>query len=409
MRREGFPRTRRHPRFAILYIQPATSHTSSAIARSRRVCTKATPAHPRTVSTHTLAPRPSHSRSPPAVQAPIVADSPLTAHPSTPRTMLSNDGANSRLVLAVEASSVHQVRAALREGADPNKARKTVTLKVRVGGFFGTSYEKRAEAEPVLALAIRTGNVDILKELLDAGCDPNAEISWVIPHARRKWTHTDWDRYRWVWTYEFPNALDLALTGSVVAFNRKGAHLTYKNPRTEGETYESFKLAPSIDVVQLLLSRGVQVRSSALAKAKQLSRGRTQFGESYETKTGAGAGAGAGAAPTLEFYTRVEAARQLQLEVRKSILDLKPSPASATASVTSSLSGDTLTPTPRNSVSLTSDAPRTGTSLTIPRDTSGTTGRLSAIWTHNTDGAPEYGPDDPGMPRWDVTVTHIMA
>ncbi|KAJ3336294.1 hypothetical protein HDU93_003127 [Gonapodya sp. JEL0774] len=285
---------------------------------------------------------------------------------------MASEGTNAKLITAIENGSLAQVRAALRGGADVTVARKTVNLRVRVGGLFGATYEKRAPAEPVMALAVRSGNAEIVKELLDAGCDPNSELVWMIPNSCKKWTQQHWDRWRWLWTFEFTSALDLALTQGMIAFNRRGPSLSYRSPKGDGETHESFKLVPNMEVVQVLLSRGAEVDEAILEKARKLSVGRSQLGEVVE--------------PNAEFLQKVEAAYLLQREMEMSMGDSGTySPASATSSTLSRSSGDTFFV--RNSLSI----PRPSSKIehksfmSLRMDTSRDKDRASTLSTLNAE------------------------
>ncbi|KAJ3339520.1 hypothetical protein HDU93_008051 [Gonapodya sp. JEL0774] len=187
------------------------------------------------------------------------------------------DAASSDLIQGVEAGDLKLVQRALRAGADPNNARKTVELRVDIDS--GETVTDTQLMEPVLALAILVGDVQVLQLLLEAvfiGADPDKPISWGVARHYFAWTKWRWEGERWFFGGDFmsyPSALDFALAnGSDWPFNKKGSHIVLVNPSEPEHVGDKYTLIPSLDVVRLLLRQGARVTDTAMEKARWMTR-----------------------------------------------------------------------------------------------------------------------------------------
>ncbi|KXS09664.1 hypothetical protein M427DRAFT_140616 [Gonapodya prolifera JEL478] len=225
---------------------------------------------------------------------------------------MASEGANGRLIEAVEAGNVELVRSLVSPdggGADPALARKTVTLNVTYGSkilvkkqrtgsgglLFGSSSgsgtgggmngsgesiveekeEKRVEsvlAESALCLAVRSGRSDVVAVLVDAGAPPNSPISWRIPQHHNPWTLNFWTSQRWTdLPYcNFSSAIHFALTSASLPFNRRGATVALINPSHPQQCAEMYQMSPSFDIVKCLLSKGARVTEVEMNAARRL-------------------------------------------------------------------------------------------------------------------------------------------
>ncbi|KAJ3323896.1 hypothetical protein HDU93_002889, partial [Gonapodya sp. JEL0774] len=197
-----------------------------------------------------------------------------------------DDPVNGRLVEAIELGSLDRVRRALREGATPN-ARKRVTLEVR---FSGTTRTETSLAESALALAIRFGREQIVRELLDAGCDPNDPISFKpAEYHPDGWSKSRWDNDRWGAELVFPYALDYACFGASLPGSPKGSDVFIVNP-TKVEEVSLMARAdwkPSPGVISVLLEHGGKLSTSALALMVASTEDTNELGNSVGNLIGA--------------------------------------------------------------------------------------------------------------------------
>ncbi|KXS10059.1 hypothetical protein M427DRAFT_62998 [Gonapodya prolifera JEL478] len=183
---------------------------------------------------------------------------------------MASEGANGRLIDALENADLEEVRRALRQGANANEARKRVTLLVRLPD--GTTRSDSQLMEPPLALAIRTGRADLVKALIDSGCDPNVKIEWSIGGWHSPWTQLRWDSQRWDEddALKFASALDFALTRGRRLFNFPGREVTLRSPSDGDAVCVWISLQPQIEVIRVLLEGGARVTPTALVRAKGL-------------------------------------------------------------------------------------------------------------------------------------------
>ncbi|KXS11144.1 hypothetical protein M427DRAFT_47354 [Gonapodya prolifera JEL478] len=191
--------------------------------------------------------------------------------PPSPHPQISATRLDFLLLAAVESSNFHLVRSALAEGADP-RARKTVVLKVEVDGEGLRERKDVREGESALALAIKARDIDVIRELLDAGADPSENISWPLPAFYPRWSLSLWYSSRWERSPQYYNTLDLALASSAW-YNLSGAYVEIDTPRTVFETREGVVVEPCPDIVTELLLRNVPVTNSALRRARELAFG----------------------------------------------------------------------------------------------------------------------------------------
>ncbi|KXS20580.1 hypothetical protein M427DRAFT_131355 [Gonapodya prolifera JEL478] len=182
---------------------------------------------------------------------------------------MASEGANGRLIEALEEGRLESVLKALREGADPTKAAKTVTLVCKLGLFSDRLQDTRL-MESALCIAIRSGKSEIVWSLLQSGCDPNTPIQWKIATAVHSWTRATWDESRWWLSPTFPSALDFALASGGRAFNKRGAYVVLTNPSFSGQIYDWVDQTPDPDVIKVLLEHGADVSESCLDTASKL-------------------------------------------------------------------------------------------------------------------------------------------
>ncbi|KAJ3336915.1 hypothetical protein HDU93_001983 [Gonapodya sp. JEL0774] len=206
--------------------------------------------------------------------------------------MNASESESDRLVLlGVEMGSLELLRQGLGLGGSPN-ARKAIVLKVDLErspndakrSFFEwvmnrqkkiterKTVEDISSGESALAIAVRDRRVDLVRELLVAGGDPNTQISWRIPYWHSLWTRERWDATRWLCTYFFESALDLALESGLLAhrFNKRGPIVLIKNPSEGQEISEKRTLTPSLEIVQLLLANGARPGPASFNRAKKI-------------------------------------------------------------------------------------------------------------------------------------------
>ncbi|KXS19034.1 hypothetical protein M427DRAFT_181535 [Gonapodya prolifera JEL478] len=79
-----------------------------------------------------------------------------------------SEGANARLLEAIEANNLDAVREAISDGADVRLARKRITLVVHIDGKVNA---ESAFGEGAMTLAIRSANFGIVEAVLEAGED----------------------------------------------------------------------------------------------------------------------------------------------------------------------------------------------------------------------------------------------
>ncbi|KXS19855.1 hypothetical protein M427DRAFT_52701 [Gonapodya prolifera JEL478] len=190
-----------------------------------------------------------------------------------------NEDANRRLIEGVEWGSVSAVRRAIEDGADV-AARKKITLKVTLGS---TKETDSVWAESVLGLAIRSGRPDVVKVLLEAGCDANSRIRWKLSWYHSKWDAKKWEHQRWLEdeAYKYRSALEFALNCGRWDFNKMGADVVLSNPVDWDAVCDRFTLIPSIEIVQLLLQHGARVSEGELQAARELAKGANRWGDSF--------------------------------------------------------------------------------------------------------------------------------
>ncbi|KAJ3342291.1 hypothetical protein HDU93_002764 [Gonapodya sp. JEL0774] len=191
-----------------------------------------------------------------------------------------NEGANARLIEAVEWGSASAARRACELGADVG-ARKKVTLRVKLDS--ATKETDSVWAESALALAIRNGRPDVVRVLLEAGCDANSRIRWKLSWYHSKWDKKKWDSQRWLEdeAYKYRSALEFALNCGRWDFNKMGAEVVLENPSDWDGVCDRFTLIPSIDIVQLLLKHGARVSEGELQAAKELAKGSNRWGDTF--------------------------------------------------------------------------------------------------------------------------------
>ncbi|KAJ3337396.1 hypothetical protein HDU93_001146 [Gonapodya sp. JEL0774] len=194
---------------------------------------------------------------------------------------------NFRLIEGVETGRLDIVEAALRDGGSPN-CTKRVSLVIRmVEDERELKKTDTQNCEVAIVLAIRSARVDIVRALVEAGCDINRPVSWLIPGSWEMWTQAKWERERWKFpaggTSPFVNALDFAMVaGGPLKFNFNGPSVVINHPKSSSEACQSFSLQPSLDIVRLLLQHGAQVSTKTLELAHNLSHGRDAFGKEME-------------------------------------------------------------------------------------------------------------------------------
>ncbi|KAJ3335737.1 hypothetical protein HDU93_004583 [Gonapodya sp. JEL0774] len=189
-----------------------------------------------------------------------------------PRT--ANAEATMLLIDAVEANDAEAVKKALQQGADPN-ARKLVTLKVNFED--GEMKTDTLPMESAMTLAIRNGAsddraVEVVRALLEAGCDPNGSVEWKASNYFDVWTPQEWNgKYRWLTSYKYPSYLAFALTANKGRpFSEKGAHVVLDNPSNQDQRRDEFPLRPNIEIIRLLLQFGAKVAPSIVQLARKL-------------------------------------------------------------------------------------------------------------------------------------------
>ncbi|KXS11077.1 hypothetical protein M427DRAFT_138621 [Gonapodya prolifera JEL478] len=171
---------------------------------------------------------------------------------------------------AVESSDVRLVLSLLSRGASP-KARKTVILKAR-WRVLGKDEEWKAES--ALALAIKKSNVEMTRALIDAGADPSSPVKLrtlnrvsLRSNPSRDTTRTN--------TLEFSSHLDFALTSGRLPFNPSGGRVEVTDPDSAvGWTATE----PNMEIVQMLLEKGVAVTSETVKAVVKLRDGSTTLG-----------------------------------------------------------------------------------------------------------------------------------
>ncbi|KAJ3343706.1 hypothetical protein HDU93_006618 [Gonapodya sp. JEL0774] len=173
---------------------------------------------------------------------------------------MASEGANGRLLEAIEANNLEEVTAAIKDGADVRLARKRITLVVHIDGKVNA---ESAYGEGTMALAIRGGNYGIVEALLAADYDPNSPIEWKFPAYPLvpPWTQLRWDHQtRWNSTAPFSSLLDFALaSGDGWAFNKRGANITVTDPLKFSDVCDTYTLQPSLDVIRLLILHNARI------------------------------------------------------------------------------------------------------------------------------------------------------
>ncbi|KAJ3338260.1 hypothetical protein HDU93_009786 [Gonapodya sp. JEL0774] len=200
---------------------------------------------------------------------------------------MASEGANGRLIEALEEADLDQIKRSLRAGANPNEARKRVTLNVRMPD--GTTRSDSQYMEPPLALAIRSGRADVVRALLEAAQPPTfatfcLELNEqaVIPTQKSSGaleggillgvTQSRWDNERWDddEALKFASALEFSLTRGRRLFNFPGREVLIRNPTDGDAVCVWISLLPQLEVVRVLLEGGATVTPTALIRAKAL-------------------------------------------------------------------------------------------------------------------------------------------
>ncbi|KAJ3341789.1 hypothetical protein HDU93_004173 [Gonapodya sp. JEL0774] len=211
------------------------------------------------------------------------------------------------LLAAIEEGRVDEVEEALRSEADVG-ARKMVTIRcvlapnktMRRRSIFNLKDVKEEpkevrsdtrQMESAIALAIRSysaSKAEIVRKLLEAGCNPNDPIEWSIPNYCDRWTEEQWTNRRWNdrESFQYPAALDLALTGGQWNFNKFGAHVTTNNPSSPEDVCDNYYLTPNLQIVELLLEHGAKITDSVLERARDLRDGKNSRGETFAPRPG---------------------------------------------------------------------------------------------------------------------------
>ncbi|KXS11701.1 hypothetical protein M427DRAFT_35452 [Gonapodya prolifera JEL478] len=209
-------------------------------------------------------------------------------------------GPDAQLIDTVESGQIALVNKALDGGASPN-ARKRVTVSW-THNKDGLSLTKRdtIQCESALALAVVSGRADIVEVLLRRGSDPDVKVEWKIPLWYNKTTFTNWDKYRWIFPFEYPCCLALALAqgGNIPHFgdsptdvyssngpnrnwkqemetglirmSRTGGDLTIADPSKDEDAFRLVNLQPNLDVLIALLRGGAKATDAALAAARKV-------------------------------------------------------------------------------------------------------------------------------------------
>ncbi|KXS19854.1 hypothetical protein M427DRAFT_431373 [Gonapodya prolifera JEL478] len=183
-----------------------------------------------------------------------------------------------QLISGIEAGDLGTIAQALQAGGPSiTTTRKTVTLQVNLNGRVESD---TVSAEPALLLAIRTASVDILRLLLDAGCDPNCRTEWMVAFPHAKWSQHDWEKLRWT-TYTYSSPLEFALVRSPLYFNKSGAEIVITDPATAEDVSDFYNLSPSVQIVEMLLSAGARFGDAEMKRARELRDGRDRFGQQF--------------------------------------------------------------------------------------------------------------------------------
>ncbi|KXS20554.1 hypothetical protein M427DRAFT_151861 [Gonapodya prolifera JEL478] len=190
------------------------------------------------------------------------------------------------LIRAIETHNVEAVKAAIRRGANVNACKK-VTLRVEIDG---ATKKDTCDAESILALAVMHENLEIAKEVLDAGCDIHAPVSWKLAEYHDSWSAERWEKNHWFLEYQFPSICDLVLSSAhlvtpyndirqqftrlavqrgCLAYNKKGPHPLVRDPQKPEQVCLIGKLEPSLAMLKLLLERGAQASTTARARARK--------------------------------------------------------------------------------------------------------------------------------------------
>ncbi|KXS11825.1 hypothetical protein M427DRAFT_60264, partial [Gonapodya prolifera JEL478] len=183
---------------------------------------------------------------------------------------------HAELIEAVEQGDVLRAQVLLDGGANP-EACKVVTLKAKLKNNLVTD---TVQAESVLALAIIHGNDRIVAALAEKGANVNASIFWKTSRysIERTWKQRTWDTEHWMWSYQFRNALCLALgragrmfkwdrrttmdapiNEGKLGINKHGASVILDSPQMPNDVRVWHQHTTSPAVIDALLSGGAEV------------------------------------------------------------------------------------------------------------------------------------------------------
>ncbi|KAJ3341864.1 hypothetical protein HDU93_003985 [Gonapodya sp. JEL0774] len=189
---------------------------------------------------------------------------------------MASEGANGRLLEALETGNLELVRQLLEAGdADASVARKTVTLNVtfssrvvakKASVFSEEVVEEReekrtdvAQAETAMTLAVRSGKPDLVRCLLEAEKlkqDPGQTNDCSV-HA--------------------VSACLEQIVGGIIPFFylellSRGANVALLNPSSPQQCGEMYVLKPSFEVLKLLLAHGGVVSDVEMSAARKLAQ-----------------------------------------------------------------------------------------------------------------------------------------
>ncbi|KXS19287.1 hypothetical protein M427DRAFT_152754 [Gonapodya prolifera JEL478] len=186
------------------------------------------------------------------------------------------DDPNSKLIDGLENGDLELVENALQAGADPNVC-KRVSLCVRLGTLRRTDTEM---GEPAIVLAILSTRGDVVRCLIEAGCDINRPIEWRVAQFWESWTQAEWERDRWCEQQStFATALDFALSAGTWEFSLHGSHVVLNQPSSAEQVSNVFYLTPTLEIVRLLLQSGAHVSNRTYELARDLKVGKDSFGQ----------------------------------------------------------------------------------------------------------------------------------
>ncbi|KXS21839.1 hypothetical protein M427DRAFT_130536 [Gonapodya prolifera JEL478] len=193
-----------------------------------------------------------------------------------------SEGPNGLLIGGTERGSFELVEQALREGADPNRAQKRVTLNVTLP-YHGVRTDVKFMETP-LCLAIRSGRVDLVRFLLEAGADPNRNLHWLTAYYHLRWGAAEWENERWFdhESRKFDSHLDFSLLAGLWDFSPPGANVVISNPSSRDHVRERITLTPKLEIVSLLLFHGGKINLPTVVLARALATGKDRWGVQFE-------------------------------------------------------------------------------------------------------------------------------